>query len=300
MAAIQWFPGHMHKAQKELRKTVNSIDVVIEVADARIPYSSRSPLLEQIVSNKTRLLLLHKADLAETEQTQQWIRRYADMFNNRILVTSTEEPASISKVMAAVRNCPLNERRTGPVRLLVVGIPNVGKSTLINRLAGRTIARTGNEPAVTRAQQQIDIGNNMTLRDSPGVLWPNLEHPGTGYRLAITGAIRQTAMDFSDTGYQAMEWLLRVYRARLVERYGIEDSADTLSALETLGRKHGCLQGGRQVDLERASRVLINDIRTGRLGRLTLESPAQIDAEHQELLRIRMHKQSRKRGAKQN
>ena len=219
---IQWFPGHMHKAHKEIRQVLSGIDVVIELLDARIPFSSQNPLLESTRSDKPCIKLLHKCDLADAAATAQWAERLTQVPGTTIRATSTAEQSWVKTLPALCKDLVSSQRGTRPVHALIVGIPNVGKSTVINLLAGRTIARTGNEPAVTRAQQRVDIGHGVVLRDTPGVLWPNLENRNSGFRLAVTGAIRDTAIDSADVAVFAAEYLAAYYPEYLLQRYAIQ------------------------------------------------------------------------------
>lgn len=286
--AIQWFPGHMHKAQKEIRATLKGIHVVVEVLDARIPFSSSNPMLAEIVRERPVIKVLHKYDLADPARSDEWLDRLGEQ-SAAVLRTRTDQDDSIQAILPACEAAAPVQAGYRRTQVLVAGIPNVGKSTIINRLAGRTIAATGNEPAVTKRQQRVDLARHISLCDTPGVLWPNVENPASGVRLAITGAIRPTAFDFTEVACQAAELLSRDYPERLAERYdwhrqtaasGLQDAADDPVALLThIGKQRGALGPGGEVDYDKAGHLLLNDLRSGKLGRLTLEHPAEVDLE---------------------
>jgi len=288
---IQWFPGHMHKARKEMARVLPDIDVVVEVLDARIPYSSENPMLAELRGSKPCLKVLAKADLADAELTTTWMSALTSEHVHTVAV-STAESATIlglpKQLASLVENKP---RRIKPFVAMVVGIPNVGKSTLINVLAGRNIAKTGNEPAITKRQQPISLENNWVLRDTPGVLWPNVSNPDSGYRLAATGAIRDTAMDSSDVAVHLLDYLRLHYGEQLQQRFGDElPLHESVETLDVIGRMRGCLSAGNLVDYDRAARVLLNELRSGQLGRITLETPSMMAHEREEVERAREEK----------
>jgi len=302
---IQWYPGHMHKAQKEIREVLSGIDVAIEVLDARIPFSSQNPLLAEILKNRPRLRLLNKADLADAATTDIWQTELTEDTATRVLVTTLDDENVWREIPVMCQQLTAKRREltasTRPVHALITGIPNVGKSTIINRLAGRTVARTGNEPAITKAQQRIDIGQGVVLRDTPGVLWPNLENRAGGYRLAITGAIRDTAIDSTDVATFAAEFLLQAYPSRLQDRYqydGVENT-DPIPLLEHIGRLRGCLTGGALVDFDRVARLLLTDIRSGQLGPLSFETPAMMNTEVKIMLDERAEREATQKERKE-
>ena len=297
---IQWFPGHMHKAQKEIRQVLSGIDVVIEVLDARIPFSSQNPLLAEIRQSKPCVKVMNKHDLADEDLSNLWMR-VLETEHTRVTrcgLDSLDATNSIPKLCAELT--PVI-RDTRPVHALIVGIPNVGKSTIINHLAGRKIARTGNEPAITKSQQRVDIGNGIVLRDTPGVLWPNVENRHSGYRLAATGAIKDTAMDSADVASYALEYLYQHYRDQLITRYEIdplsveEHQELAIGLIDEIGRVRGCIGRGGLVDLDRAGRIVLTDLRSGALGRLTLETPEMMAAELEEVVNIRQQKEERRK-----
>lgn len=294
---IQWFPGHMHKAQKEIRQVLSGIDVVIEILDARIPYSSQNPLLAEILSERPRLRILNKRDLADPQLTEEWLKFLSQEKQTKVLATCREDATVFRDIPSMCRELAPSTSSERPVHVLIVGIPNAGKSTIINTLAGRTVAKTGNEPAVTRAQQRIDIGQGVVLRDTPGVLWPNLENRAGGYRLAVTGAIRDTAIDSADVALFAAEFLQQHYPDRLTERYEwpTDAAAEPLSVLEHIGRLRGCLGGRGLVDFDRVARILLTDIRNGQLGTLTFETPETMQQELQQVAHERDIREAEKK-----
>ena len=270
---IQWFPGHMHKARLEIEATLPKVDVVIEVLDARIPYSSENPMLGDLRGNKPCLKVLAKSDLADPDLTKVWQKFLSEAENIDATAVTTDDISTIRRLkMAAGRLVPHKEGKT--IKTMIVGIPNVGKSTLINVLAGRKIAKTGNTPAITKNQQSVNIGDGITLLDTPGVMWPNVENVNSGYRLALIGSIKETAMDYADVGFFAARFIKDYFPDRLRERYKLEELPDIeLEIIEAIGRRRGCLGRNNAIDIDRASRILVTEIRSGKLGRLTYETP---------------------------
>lgn len=304
--SIQWFPGHMHKAQKEIAEAMPKVDVIIEVLDARIPFSSENPLLAKLRQDKPCVKVLNKRDLADPVVTAEWIEYLEQERDVKAIAITTSEPCEVRKIIDLCRK--LAPQRTGSdkqIRTMIMGIPNVGKSTIINSLAGRVIAKTGNQPAVTRSQQRIKLDDGMVLSDTPGVLWPKVENPHSGFRLAATGAIKDTAMEYDDVGFYTIEYLIKAYPENLKDRYKLEHlGEDALENIELIGNKRGCLGAGGRVDLHKTSVILINELRAGTLGQITLERPsmitaevkaAQIAAEEKTANKIKKKEQRRKR-----
>jgi len=274
---INWYPGHMHKARKEIKKALPEIDVVIEMLDARLPFSSANPVLGKLAVHKPTLKLLSKSDLADPKLTQAWIEFFEQESHIRALPIVTTDLKTLAPIAKTCQQLASQVRESRSVKALVMGIPNVGKSTLINSLAGKKMAKVGNEPAVTRRQQKIQIGDKLQIIDTPGVLWPRIENPDSAYRLAASGAIRDTAMDYEEVGYWAAEDLLNRYPQMLVDRYRLKDQPDNAEhLLEAIARKRGGLRSGGVIDYHRACEVLLHDLRGGHLGRLTLEAPDDI------------------------
>ncbi|MDV7103555.1 ribosome biogenesis GTPase YlqF [Vibrio sp. TH_r3] len=279
--AIQWFPGHMHKARKEIEEVIPQIDVIIEVLDARIPFSSENPLISSLRGDKPCVKVLNKRDLSDPELTQLWIEHLEKEQGVKAMAITTSNPAEVQKIMELCRKlAPHREDMGKNIRTMIMGIPNVGKSTIINSLAGRTIAQTGNQPAVTRRQQRINLQNGIVLSDTPGILWPKVENPHSGFRLAATGAVKDTAMEYEDVAFYTVEYLAKQYPELLKERYQLDSLSDSeIELMEAIGAKRGCLRAGGRVDLHKASEILLHELRSGTLGKVTLELPSMITQE---------------------
>lgn len=283
--SIQWFPGHMHKARKEIEEAMPKVDVIIEVLDARIPFSSENPLIKSFRNTndgKPVVKVLNKRDLADPEMTQLWIDHLEKEQGVKAIAVTTENLNEVNQIMDLCRKlAPHREEAGKKIRTMIMGIPNVGKSTIINTLAGRTVAITGNQPAVTRQQQRINLDNGVLLSDTPGILWPKVENPHSGFRLAATGAIKDTAMDYIDVAFFTIEYLIKAYPDMIKARYNLDDDLpeSEIELMEEIGRKRGCLKGGGRVDLHKASVILINELRNGTLGNITLEHPDMITEE---------------------
>ncbi|MCH7725984.1 MAG: ribosome biogenesis GTPase YlqF [Planctomycetes bacterium] len=279
---IQWFPGHMHKAQLQIKKALPKVDLFIELLDARIPFSSENPMLAALRGDKPCFKVLSKSDLADPSRTSEWQSHLEQQSGIKVRAVTTKQTGTIARLTDVCHKMlPHHHRRGKPIRAMIVGIPNVGKSTLINILAGRKIAKTGNEPAITKSQQQINIGEGIVLLDTPGLLWPNVENEHSGYRLAATAAIKDTAMEYPDVAYFVAGYLLKNYPEALAERYALDAMpVDQISLLDAIGKKRGCLTKGGVVDYDRTSRIFINDLRAGALGRITFETPETIAQEN--------------------
>lgn len=273
--AIHWFPGHMATARKDIRKAMPEVDLVIEVLDARIPFSSENPLVPELRGEKPCIQILNKSDLADPAVTAAWLARINAVPGVRALAHTQHAPHLARTLIALGRSIVAPTRTANrPLMAMILGIPNVGKSTLINGLAGRTVAKTGNKPAVTQMQQRVKVGADLVLLDTPGFLWPKLSPAVCGYRLAVTGAISDRAVDYTDMAFFAARFLADRYPAALRAQYGL----DTLPAgeealLDAIGRRRGYLVRGGGVDLQKASERLIHDLRSGALGPLSLETP---------------------------
>ncbi|MFZ9036840.1 MAG: ribosome biogenesis GTPase YlqF [Gammaproteobacteria bacterium] len=296
---IQWYPGHMHKASKEFRKILPQVDLVIEVLDARLPGSSENPMLAELRRGKPCIKLLNKSDLSDPVRLAPWIASLESQNLVKTLVCSINDNA-IGGLPALCRSLvPRRDNRSTMIYAMIAGIPNVGKSTLINRLADRKIARTGNEAALTRMQQRIEISPELTLIDTPGMLWPNIENEPSGYRLAATGAIRDTALELQDVASFIAEFMLKTYPERIIQRYDIEPLPGTeIELLEAIARQRGCIVSGGRVDLEKVSRLLINDLRSGDLGGICMETPEEFAREWERVELIRAEKVAKKEARK--
>jgi ribosome biogenesis GTPase A len=284
---IQWFPGHMTKARRQIQEKLKLIDVVIELLDARIPLSSRNPMIDEILQGKPRLVVLNKSDLADPHITESWTQYFAEQELSALPIDASTghqlneiiprcKQLVIHKIEAQLRK-GIQPRA---VRALIVGIPNVGKSTLINQMAGKHIAATGDKPGVTKAQQWIKVGTQMELLDTPGILWPKFEDQDVGMKLAVTGAIKEEILHVEEVAFYAVRYLVELYPDRVKERFALEalpadvsDNDQVVAVMEDIGRRRGCLQSGGTVNLEKASGVILRELRAGKLGRLSLERP---------------------------
>ena len=284
-----------------MAKVLPDIDVLIEVLDARIPWSSENPMLTELRGKKPSLHVLCKSDLADPELTETWIGALAEQDKTDAVAVSTEHSESYREIPKRLRELmPPDPKRIKPRVAMVVGIPNVGKSTLVNQLAGRVVAKTGNEPAITKRQQPIQLGEGWILRDTPGVLWPKVDNQASGYRLAATGAIRDTAMDSSEVAAVLLDFLGAHYADRLTSRFGDElELAESVRTLEQIGQRRGCLGGGGLVDFDRAGRLLLQEFRSGLLGGITLETPDMREREIVET-KERLAAEAQKRDAKKS
>lgn len=300
---LGWFPGHMNKARRQIKEALPEIDVVLEVLDARLPYSSANPMLAELTEHKPVLKILSRADLADPERTQEWVAHFDAQENTRALSVTTTNARELKRIPKLCHELAGHIRADRDVRVMVMGIPNVGKSTLINGLAGRKIAKTGNEPAVTKRQQKVRIEGRVALIDTPGVLWPKIEDQASAYRLAASGAIRDTAMDYLDVAMVAAAELAKRYPQSLTQRYKLKElptytgnpDADHVEAdgpqrpdflalagfdgtaiVREIASKRGGLRPGGEIDLHRGAEVLLHELRDGKLGPITLETPADI------------------------
>ncbi len=283
--AVQWYPGHMNKARRIIKDTMSEVDLVIEVMDARIPFSSENPMVAELRQHRPCIKILNKSDLADPEITKKWLAYFDREQGVKAQALSVLDKSRTKNLPSLCRKM-LPDRGTAvkTIRVMIMGIPNVGKSTLINTLAGKTLAKVGDEPAVTKvvssAQHRIKLEGNIVLSDTPGILWPKIENGNSSYRLAITGAIKNTAFDFEDIALFAADYLIDTYGERVVERYKLKQKPETgIDLLEAIGRRRGFLRAGGIIDLQRASEILIHEIRSGALGALSFETPEIIAEE---------------------
>jgi ribosome biogenesis GTPase A len=277
---IQWFPGHMTSARKKAAETMALIDVVIEVCDARLPEASSNPMIRELRLHRQRpcLKLLNKADLADPAVTQAWLDHYNSQPGVKAVAISSKSPGEAARVPALCKGlAPHRNDGIKPLRMLIMGIPNVGKSTLMNALLKRRVAAVGDEPAVTKSQMSLDLGKAMTITDTPGLMWPKITHDSDGFMLAASHAIGRNAVIDSEVAVFLANLLLDRYPAALAARYGLDLAGmDGVAVLEAVAKKRGCIVQGRRggdLDLEKAAMVLLTDYRGGKLGRVSLESP---------------------------
>ncbi|MDD1614655.1 MAG: ribosome biogenesis GTPase YlqF [Methylococcaceae bacterium] len=298
---IQWYPGHMHKASKEIKEILPQVDLIIEILDARIPFSSQNPMLATLRGDKPCIKILSKSDLADPEITQQWQTYLEREQGVKTLAVTIDYPEKIRQLPDLCHKMlPAKAPSSRLINTLIMGIPNVGKSTLINILAGRMIAKTGNEPAVTKMQQRIAIGNGIILLDTPGLLWPNVENKNSGYRLATTGAIKDTAIDHEQIASFAADYLIHHYPDYLKTRFQLETLPQTEHELmQVIGKNRGCLRSGGRVELDKVAKILLAELRAGTIGRISLETPAMMEQELVELAVIREEKAAKKNARKQ-
>jgi ribosome biogenesis GTPase A len=276
---IQWFPGHMNSARKNAAEALARVDVVIEVLDARLPEASANPMITELRAHRQRpcLKILNKTDLADPAATQAWLAWYDAQPNVKAVAISAKKPADVARITGLCRQlAPHRSENSKPLRMMIMGIPNVGKSTFMNALLKRKVAAVGDEPAVTKSQQCLDIGPGLTLTDTPGLMWPKIAHDSDGYMLAAAHAIGRNAVIEEEVAEFLAGLLLVRYPDRLKQRYGFEiDGLDGPAVLEAVARRRGCLLKGRggEPDLEKAANILLTDFRAGALGRISLETP---------------------------
>lgn len=276
---IQWFPGHMAKARRQVTEKLKLVDIIFELVDARIPQSSRNPMIDEIIQHKPRIVLLNKADMADKERTKEWINYFKNQGIQALAINShagvgMKEITALAKVVLAEKFDRMKAKGIRPraIRAMIVGIPNAGKSTLINRLAKKNIAKTGNTPGVTKAQQWIKVGKEMELLDTPGILWPKFEDQEVGLKLALTGAIKDTILNLQDIAIFGLRFLEKEYPERLKERYDLDTiPEDTVELFDKIGTFRGALSGGGIIDYDKVTELIIRDIRSEKFGPLTFE-----------------------------
>ena len=277
---FQWYPGHMTKAKRQMQEDIKLIDLVIELVDARIPLSSRNPDIDELGKNKYRLILMNKADLADRKATEQWSAFFKKKgyYVVSLDARSKNGMKSITEIiMEACKEKMERDRKRGiknrPVRAMVVGIPNVGKSTFINSYAGKACAKTGNKPGVTKGKQWIRLNKSVELLDTPGILWPKFEDQEVGMRLAYIGSIKDDILNIEELALGLIGYLQEFYPAAIRERYNVEEELKPLDILTAVAKARGCLKKGEELDYEKASRLLLEEFRSGKLGKVTLEFP---------------------------
>ncbi|MBB5265491.1 ribosome biogenesis GTPase A [Catenibacillus scindens] len=277
---IQWYPGHMTKAIRMMQEDIKLIDIVVELVDARVPLSSKNPDIDQLAKGKSRLILLNKADLADRAKTQAWEQYFKDrgFYVHSLDARTGKSVKSVTGIIQeACREKIERDRRRGiinrPVRAMVVGIPNVGKSTFINTYAGKACTKTGNKPGVTKGKQWIRLNKNVELLDTPGILWPKFEDQTVGMKLAIIGSIKDDLLDITELAWNLTGFLVDNYPGILEKRYNIDEKRDKIEIIEQIALARGCLQKGGAPDTAKASKLLLDDFRSARLGAITLDLP---------------------------
>ena len=279
---IQWYPGHMTKARRMMEEDIKLIDIVIELVDARIPLSSKNPDIDKLAGQKSRMILLNKYDLADPLRTSEWENWFKNQgfFVYKLDARKGGQMKAITNIIQeACKEKIERDRRRGiinrPVRAMIVGIPNVGKSTFINTYAGKACAKTGNKPGVTKGEQWIRLNKNVELLDTPGILWPKFDDPTVGERLALIGSIKDEILNITDLSVKLIEFLKEFYPGILAERYAVDENCDKIVLLEGIAEARNCRQKGNTLDIDKASKLLIDDFRSGKLGRITLEFPQE-------------------------
>ena len=277
---FQWYPGHMTKAKRMMQENIKLIDLVIELVDARVPMSSRNPDIDELGKNKARLILLNKSDLAEEKQNDAWVE-YFKAKGFSVVKVNSKKGGGIKSIHGVIQEACKEkierDRKRGilnrPVRAMVVGIPNVGKSTFINALAGKACAKTGNKPGVTKGKQWIRLNKNVELLDTPGILWPKFEDQIVGLRLAFIGSIKDEILNTEELATEMIQFMKKNYVGVLAEKYAIIENDDPYQCLADIAKSRHCLLRGNELDTAKAATLLIDDFRDGRLGRITLEFP---------------------------
>ena len=275
---VQWYPGHMTKAKRQMQEDLKLIDLIIELVDARVPLSSRNPDIDQLGQNKSRLILLNKADLADERQNEAW-KEYFQSKGFHVVKVDSRNGAGMKTIQNVIQEACKEkierDRRRGiknpPIRAMVAGIPNVGKSTFINTFAGKACAKTGNRPGVTKGKQWIRLNKNVELLDTPGILWPKFEDQEVGIRLAFVGSIKDDILNMEELALKLIDYLKERYTGLLEKRYGISEAGNAVEILGDIAKARGCLKKGEELDYTKASGLLFDDFRGGKIGRITLE-----------------------------
>ncbi|TMN23932.1 ribosome biogenesis GTPase YlqF [Lentibacillus cibarius] len=280
---IQWFPGHMAKAKREVEEKLKLVDFAVELVDARAPYSSQNPMLQDVLQQKPKMIVMMKKDLADAEITADWLAYFHDQGMKAVAI-NVNDKADIKRViqtanqMSKEKMDKLRKKGINPraARAMILGIPNVGKSTLINRLANKKIAQIGDKPGVTKQQQWIKVKGDFELLDTPGILWPKFEEEIVGYRLAAIGTIKDQLLPLDDVVAFVIQYVQQYYPDQLEERYGIgRDAEDMWDIFVSIGKQRGALESGGNVNFDKVADLVIRDLRTGKLGEMTLETPPQ-------------------------
>lgn len=279
---FQWYPGHMTKAKRMMQEDIKLIDLIIELVDARVPLSSRNPDIDDLGKNKARLILLNKSDLSDEKYNHEW----ENWFKNKgyfVVKVNSKSGNGLKGINAVVSEAckekTERDKKRGilnrPVRAMVVGIPNVGKSTFINSYAGKACTKTGNKPGVTKGKQWIKLNKNLELLDTPGILWPKFEDQEVGLRLALIGSIKEEILNTTDLGLELLKFITVNYPGKISSRYNIEEDCDVLVLLDRVAESRLCKLKGNLLDIDKAAKILLDDFRSGKLGRITLEYPKE-------------------------
>ena len=274
---INWYPGHMKKTRELIKENLKAVDVVVEIIDSRIPVSSRNPVIGELISGKRRIVVLGKADLADENETARWKEKIsAEDGVAQVLALNLQSGENINRLLKALeseqerRNSERSVKR--PLRIMIVGVPNVGKSSLINRLTGKKSAMTGDKPGVTKGKQWLTLSNGMQLLDTPGILWPKFEDPDVGLNLAFCGSIKDDILGVQDLGYELIRVLGERYPELLMERYRLDEISDQpIENMDNIALKRGFIMSGRRIDYERTGRTVLDEFRGGKIGKITLE-----------------------------
>lgn len=275
---VQWYPGHMTKAKRQMQEDVKLIDLIIELVDARVPLSSRNPDIDEIGKNKARLILLNKADLADEHQNEAW-KSYFQKKGFFVVKVDSRNGSGMKAIQNVIQEAckekTERDRKRGiknrPIRAMVAGIPNVGKSTFINTFAGKACAKTGNKPGVTKGKQWIRLNKNVELLDTPGILWPKFEDQEVGKRLAFIGSVKDDILNMEELSLELISYLCRKYPGVLEKRYGITEEGEPVEILSAIAKVRGCLRKGEELDYTKATGILFEEFRSGKIGRITLE-----------------------------
>ena len=277
---FQWYPGHMTKARRMMQENIKLIDLIIELVDARIPLSSRNPDIDDMGKNKARLIVLNKADLAEEKRNDEWVEYFKEKGYSAVKVNS-KKGGGIKSIQSVIQEaCREKTERDGrrgilnrPVRAMVAGIPNVGKSTFINTLAGKACTKTGNKPGVTKGKQWIRLNKSVELLDTPGILWPKFEDQKAALKLAFIGSIKDEILQTEELASELIKYMEEEYAGAIGEKYSVETTEDSYECLRRIAESRHCLVRGNELDTEKAAALFLDDFRNGRLGRITLENP---------------------------
>lgn len=276
----QWYPGHMTKAKRQMQEDIKLIDLIIELVDARIPLSSRNPDIDQLGQNKARLILLNKSDLADERHNEAWTKYFLEK-GYQVAKINARERGSLKSlqgvIMEACKEKIERDKRRGiknrPIRAMVVGIPNVGKSTFINSFAGKAVAKTGNKPGVTKGKQWIRLNKSVELLDTPGILWPKFEDQSVGLKLAMIGSIKDDILNVEELSLEVLKYISSNYKGLLAQRYNIEEQESALAMMEAIALERKCLMKGSELDYLKTANIILEEFRNGKIGRITLEYP---------------------------